>query len=285
MSHNDDFAPAHDSGDASAAASPALHPWRRFIALGDSFTEGVGDPEPSLPGGNRGWADRVAEVLSQGVPDFAYANLAVRGKLIEQIIAEQLDAAVALKPDLVTISAGGNDVIRPGTDPDAIARRFDYVISRLGATGATVVVFTGVDVGFSPVFRRIRGKVAIYNENVRAIAEKHDAVVADMWALKAVQDSRFWADDRLHPNALGHHEIARMVLRALNVPVALTPMQPGPVPATTWRQARTEDLVWAREYLVPWVLRRIRHVSSGDNLSPKRPEPVPFGTSLDPEVR
>src|SRR5690606_34889503 len=122
----------------------------------------------SLPGGNRGWADRVAEVLSQGVPDFAYANLAVRGKLIEQIIAEQLDTAVSLKPDLVTISAGGNDVIRPGTDPDAIAKRFDYAVSRLSATGATVVVFTGVDVGFSPVFRRLRGKVAIYNENVRA---------------------------------------------------------------------------------------------------------------------
>jgi len=102
-----------------------------------------------------------------------------------------------------------------------------------------------------------------------------------MWALKAVQDSRFWADDRLHPNALGHHEIARMVLRALNVPGTLTPMQPGPVPAATWRQARTEDLVWAREYLVPWVLRRIRHVSSGDNLSAKRPEPVPFRIPLE----
>ncbi|MCB1297949.1 MAG: SGNH/GDSL hydrolase family protein [Microthrixaceae bacterium] len=281
MSHNHDFESADDRVDASAEASTAVHPWRRYIALGDSFTEGVGDPEPSLPGGNRGWADRVAEVLSQGVPDFAYANLAVRGKLIEQIIAEQLDAAVALQPDLVTISAGGNDVIRPGTDPDAIAKRFEYAVSRLGATGATVVVFTGVDVGFSPVFRRIRGKVAIYNENVRAIAEKHDAIVADMWALKAVQDSRFWADDRLHPNALGHHEIARMVLRALNVPGTLTPMQPGPVPAATWRQARTEDLVWAREYLVPWVLRRIRHVSSGDNLSAKRPEPVPFRIPLE----
>ncbi len=281
MSHNHDFESADDRVDASAEASTAVHPWRRYIALGDSFTEGVGDPEPSLPGGNRGWADRVAEVLSQGVRDFAYANLAVRGKLIEQIIAEQMDAAVALQPDLVTISAGGNDVIRPGTDPDAIAKRFEYAVSRLGATGATVVVFTGVDVGFSPVFRRIRGKVAIYNENVRAIAEKHDAIVADMWALKAVQDSRFWADDRLHPNALGHHEIARMVLRALNVPGTLTPMQPGPVPAATWRQARTEDLVWAREYLVPWVLRRIRHVSSGDNLSAKRPEPVPFRIPLE----
>ena len=253
------------------------HPWRRYVAVGDSFTEGVGDPEPALPGGNRGWADRAAEVLSQQVPDFAYANLAVRGKLIEQIMAEQLDAALALKPDLISISAGGNDVIRPGTDPDAIAARFEDAVARLARDGATIVVFTGVDVGFSPVFRRIRGKVAIYNENVRAIAEKYDnCVVADMWALKEVQDPRFWSDDRLHLNALGHHEVARMMLRSLNVDAGLRPMEPGPLPTTSWRQARTEDFVWARSHLVPWVLRRIRHVSSGDALTAKRPEPAPY---------
>lgn len=273
--------PDQDMG-AGAQASPGVHPWRRYVAIGDSFTEGVGDPEPSLPGGNRGWADRVAEVLSQDVPDFAYANLAVRGKLINQIITEQLDAAIALKPDLVTISAGGNDVIRPGTDPDAISERFEETISRLAATGATVVVFTGADVGFSPVFRRIRGKVAIYNENVRATAERYDAIVADMWGLKLLRDPRFWADDRLHPNALGHHEIARVVLRALNVDGGLRPLEPGPLPLTTWRRARTEDLVWAREHLVPWVIRRIRHVSSGDSITAKRPEPGPFAAI--PEV-
>ena len=67
--------------------NPQPHPWRRYVALGDSFTEGIGDPEPDSPGGHRGWADRVAEVLSQQVDDFAYANLAVRGKLIGQIVA------------------------------------------------------------------------------------------------------------------------------------------------------------------------------------------------------
>lgn len=261
---------------AAADAVTPLHPWRRYVALGDSFTEGVGDPEPTLPGGMRGWADRVAEVLSQGVPDFAYANLAVRGKLIEQIMAEQIDAAVALRPDLVSISAGGNDVIRPGTDPDAIALRFDDAVGRLSTNGATVVIFTGVDVGFSPVFRGLRGKVAIYNENVRAIADKYDAVVADMWALKEVQDPRFWSADRLHLNAFGHHEVARVMLRALNVDAGLRPHAPGALPAIRWRQARAEDLVWAREHFVPWVLRRIRHVSSGDDMTAKRPEPAPY---------
>ncbi len=252
------------------------HPWRRYVAIGDSFTEGIGDPEPESPGGNRGWADRVAEVLSSQVEDFAYANLAIRGRLIAQIAAEQVDAAIALKPDLVTFSAGGNDVIRPGADPDRVAQVFEDVVVRLSDTGATLVVFTGIDTNFTPVFRGIRGRVAIYNENIRAIADRYDCIVADQWGLKEVQDLRFFDDDRLHYNALGHHEVARMVLRTLNVPNDLQPMQPDALPQRTWREARTVDLVWAREYLVPWVLRRVRHQSSGDHVTAKRPDPLPF---------
>ena len=255
------------------------HPWSRYVAIGDSFTEGIGDPEPRSPGGHRGWADRVAEVLGSQTDDFAYANLAVRGKLIRQILDEQVEPALALRPDLVTISAGGNDVIRPGTDPDQIAALFDTAVSRLTSEGATVVVFTGVDVGFSSVFRGIRGKVAIYNENVRAIAARHDCIVADQWSLTEIQDARMWAPDRLHLAPLGHHTVARMVLAALNVENDLQPLEPEPLPDRTWRQARAEDLSWAREYLVPWVIRRVRHQSSGDHVQPKRPEAAPF-TSL-----
>ncbi len=253
-----------------------VHPWRRYVAIGDSFTEGVGDPDPTAPNGLRGWADRVAEVLSAQVDDFAYANLAVRGKLIGQIVDTQIEPAIELKPDLVTFSAGGNDVIRPGGDPDAVAQLFEDAVVRLTGTGATIVAFTGIDTEFTPVFRGIRGRVAIYNENIRAIADKYDCVVADQWALKEVQDMRFFDDDRLHYNRLGHHEVARMVLRALNVPNDLAPMEPDPFPRRTWREARTVDLVWAREYLAPWVLRRLRHQSSGDTITAKRPEPTPI---------
>ena len=252
------------------------HPWSRYVALGDSFTEGIGDPEGQSPGGHRGWADRVAEILSNGTEDFAYANLAVRGKLIRQIAAEQIEPALALRPDLITISAGGNDVIRPGSDPDVIAVRCDEAISRLSRDGATIVLFTGADVGFSPVFRSIRGKVAIYNENIRAIAAQYDCIVADMWQLTEIQDPRLWAPDRLHLNALGHHTVARMVLQTMNVQNSLEPSAQEPMPGTSWRQARTEDIAWAREYLVPWVLRRVRHQSSGDHVLPKRPDAGPF---------
>ncbi|HWM15601.1 MAG TPA: SGNH/GDSL hydrolase family protein [Microbacterium sp.] len=257
------------------------HPWRRYVAIGDSFTEGIGDPEPNSPQGHRGWADRVAEVLSRQVDDFAYANLAVRGKLISQIVADQVEPALALKPDLITFGAGGNDVIRPGTNPDEIANQFEDAVVRLRRDGATVVVFTGIDTDFTPVFRRFRGKVAIYNENIRAIAERYDCIVADQWALKEVQDPRFFDSDRLHYNPLGHHEVARMVLRALNVPNDLQPMQPDPLPVRTWRAARAEDFVWARTHFVPWVLRRVRHQSSGDSITAKRPDAMPV-TTLTP---
>lgn len=265
----------HDAVRTPFVPNDSPHPWRRFVALGDSFTEGIGDPDPAVPGGHRGWADRVAEVLAQQVDDFAYANLAVRGKLIAQIVSDQVESAVDLRPDLISLCAGGNDVIRPGTDPDAIAGQLAPAVARLASTGAAIVLFTGIDTAFSSVFRPFRGKIAIYNENVRAIAEQYDCIVADQWSLKTVQDPRFFDDDRLHYNALGHHEVARMVLRALNVPNDLQPMAPHPLPARSWRAARADDLTWAREHLVPWVLRRLRHQSSGDAVVAKRPDASP----------
>lgn len=248
-------------------------PWSRFVALGDSFTEGVGDPDPDSPGGLRGWADRFADVLASFSDDFSYANLAVRGKLIKQISEEQIDHALDLRPDLISICAGGNDVIRPGSDPDEVSARLDAAVTRLKESGATIIMFTGVDTAFQPVFRTIRGKVAIFNENVRKVAQRHDCIVVDQWAIDELQDARYWADDRLHLNALGHHTIARAALDALSVPHNLQPLDPPPLPSHSWREARKEDVVWAREHLVPWVIRRIRHVSSGDSITAKRPVP------------
>ncbi len=247
------------------------HPWTRYVAIGDSFTEGIGDPEPQSPGGNRGWADRVAEVLGSQAEDFAYANLAIRGRLLQQIIDEQIEPALELRPDLITISAGGNDIIRPNTDPDDVASRLEEAVTRLRSDNATVVLFNGPDIGMTPVLGRLRGKVAIYNENLRAVAVRHDLIVADMWALTELRDPRMWAPDRLHFSPTGHHTVARMVLDSLGVENELEPFSPEPLPPTNWRTARVEDIGWAREYLLPWVVRRIRHQSSGDGVTAKRP--------------
>lgn len=255
-------------------------PWSRFVAMGDSFTEGVGDPDEASPGGLRGWADRFAETLASMEADFAYANLAVRGKLITQIADEQLAPALELRPDLVSVCAGGNDVIRPGSDPDEVAMQLEYIVRKLRAAGATVLVFTGVDTRFQPVFRSIRGKVAIYNENVRKVAQRHDCVVVDQWALEQLQDARYWADDRLHLNGLGHHTIASAALDALGVPHSLTPLDPPSAPTRSWRAARKDDVIWAKDHLAPWVVRRIKRVSSGDDVQAKRPIPAAVHPSI-----
>lgn len=248
------------------------HPaWSRYVAVGDSFTEGIGDPEPQSPGGFRGWADRVAEVLAAGTKDFSYANLAVRGKLIQQIIDDQIAPALELRPDLITISAGGNNIIRPGSDPDAVAAKLDDAVARLKADGATVVVFTGPDIAGTPILKSTRGKVAIFNENVHTVALRNGAIVADMWALRELGDPRMWAPDRLHFSPVGHNTIAKMVLETLGVENDLEPFVPEPLPVVPWHQARAEDLVWAREHFAPWIVRRLRGRSSGDHIQPKRP--------------
>lgn len=257
------------------------HPFTRYVAIGDSFTEGVGDEEPSLPNGVRGWADRVAEELARTRPDLGYANLAIRGRRLGAIVDEQLEPALALEPDLVSISAGGNDLLRPGGDPDELAARLDAVVGRIRATGADVVMFNGPDIAMTPVLRAIRGKVGIYNANLWGVAAKHGAIMADMWSAKHLQQAQMWAPDRLHFSPLGHHTIAMVVLDALGVEHSLEPLEPEPLPARSWQQLRLADLQWAREHFAPWIVRRLRGKSSGDAISPKRPTATPL--DLDPE--
>jgi lysophospholipase L1-like esterase len=254
--------------------------FHRYVALGDSFTEGVGDPDQGRPNGLRGWADRVAEVLA-GQPglaaaDFGYANLAVRGRKLPAILAEQLEPALALDPDLVTIHGGGNDVLRPRVDLDALAAAYDEAIGRLADSGAQVVVFTIADPGANPVFKPLRGRMALFNEWVREIADKHDAALVDMWRMRGWKVSEVMDEDRLHLNAIGHQAIAIAVLDALGISHDLAPLPLPAVPALSAREQRRADLAWARAHAVPWVHRRLTGRSSGDGVEPKRPTLAPI---------
>jgi lysophospholipase L1-like esterase len=258
----------------------SAHPWRRFVALGDSFTEGVGDPDPRSPGGVRGWADRVAEELCIGHEDFAYANLAVRGLLLEQILERQVAPALALQPDLITLSAGGNDMVFHNGDPDKLADRLDAGVELLSSAGATLVLFTGPDWRSTPVLGRNRTRVAVFNENIRSIASRHDAVIADLWGLRTLRDPRMWDQDRLHLSPLGHHTVAMMVLDTLGVPHGLRPLEPGDLPRGSWPQARVGDLMWARRYLLPWAWHRLRNRVALEDLRAKRPIAAPVNNTV-----
>lgn len=247
-----------------------------YVALGDSFTEGMSDPYPdsdSVPNGRfRGWADRVAEHLASHIDEVRYANLAVRGKLIRQIRDEQVADAVAMAPDLVTLCAGGNDILRPGGDPDEVVGIFESIVAELTATGARVVVFTGFDTGMHSVMRRLRGKIATYNMHMRAVADRYGCDVVDVWSMRIFDDERSWSWDRLHLSPEGHRRLALRVCEVLGTPAGGDWNEPWPAPEPRdWRTARQADLHWAREFLVPWIGRRLTGRSSGDNVSPKRP--------------
>ncbi|WP_232718736.1 SGNH/GDSL hydrolase family protein [Gordonia metallireducens] len=246
----------------------------RFVALGDSFTEGVGDTDPTRPNGLRGWADRVAEQLAAQNEDFSYANLAIRGRLLDAVIDEQLDKAIAMNPDLVTLYAGGNDIMRPSIDLDALLARYDEALGKLVATGATVVVFTAYDTGWAPVFRKLRGRIAIYNELLREVAERHGVVVFDYWRLKGYDDYRMWDTDRLHMSPLGHTRMAAEVLDLLGVEHDITPVELEAAAELTRREQRRQNAEWARTFLGPWIMRRVRGISSGDGVTPRWPELV-----------
>jgi lysophospholipase L1-like esterase len=256
--------------------------FHRYVAIGDSFTEGVGDADPSRPNGLRGWADRVAEVLAAKTDDFGYANLAIRGRKLPRILADQLEPGLALEPDLVTIHGGGNDVLRPQVDLDALAATYDEAIARISGTGARVALFTIADPGLNPVFKLIRGRVAIFNEFAREIAERRGATLVDMWRMRDWKVAEVMDTDRLHLNAVGHQLMAIAVLDQLGVAHDLQPLPVVPATESTIRAAVHTNAVWVREHAVPWVGRRLTGKSSGDGVEPKRATLLPISAPADP---
>ncbi|MFI7482560.1 SGNH/GDSL hydrolase family protein [Kocuria sp. M1R5S2] len=255
-------------------ATPAVLPPERpvrWVALGDSMTEGVGDPDPARPNGVRGWADLVAEQLTAARPDTRYANLAVRGRLLRGILAEQLEPCLALEPTLVSLYAGGNDMLRPRVDVDELMAAYEQAVVRLRASGAQVVLFTAFDPGRGAPTSWTRPRQALYNEHVREIADRHACLLLDYWRMRELQDWRYWAVDRLHMSAAGHTRVAAAVLELLGVEHRLELPPPDRLPVTASPGVLREDLLWAREYLLPWLVRRLRGTSSGDVVSARHP--------------
>jgi len=250
-----------------------------FAALGDSFTEGLNDPRPG--GGFLGWADRVARALAGRTPGFRYANLAVRGRLLDEVIAEQVPRAVQMAPDLVSLAAGGNDILR-GRDVDVLASHFESAVAQLQAAGCRVLIFTGFDPRGFPVIRLLRGRIAAYDMHLRAIADDHRCDLVDLWSMRVLRDPRAWSPDRLHLTSEGHRKVALRAREVLGIPAAEDwraplPAAPGDgMNGNAWLAARRQDARWARQYAMPWVRRRLRGISSGDGQDPKRPDLVPL---------
>jgi lysophospholipase L1-like esterase len=172
----------NDDATAHPKPSPDHRPttFSRYVAIGDSFTEGMADVDPAHSNAYVGWADRLAAHLSgitglagETRPVFGYANLAVRGRLLADITGRQVDEALALAPDLVSIVGGGNDILRPRADVDALAARLEDSVAKLRASGAGVLLATPTDPRDAPLIKASRGRAATYTAHIWSIARRH----------------------------------------------------------------------------------------------------------------
>ena len=126
--------------------------------------------------------------------------------------------AIELAPDLVSLAAGGNDILR-GTDVDVLASHFEAAVASLQAAGCRVLIFTGFDPRSFPVIRLLRGRIAAFDMHLRGIADTYDCNVVDLWSMRVLQDPRAWSADRLHLSAEGHRRVALRTCEVLGVPV------------------------------------------------------------------
>jgi len=249
--------------------------YSRYVAIGDSWTEGLGDADETRPHGLRGWADRVAEALAAGRDDFRYANLAIRGRTVEEIIAEQLPPALDLRPDLLSLQGGGNDLLHVRVDIDALVGSIDAAVARANEVGACVVLFTHGIPAAGP-FRALRGRIAIFNQLLREVVDHRGAVLVDNWRLHEATDPRYWDVDRIHPSPYGHQLAALHALKTLGVRHDDEPL-PLPDPhVLTRRQRLLADVEWVTTFVGPWVHRRLTGRSLGDGITAKRPTLAPI---------
>jgi lysophospholipase L1-like esterase len=251
--------------------------YHRYVALGDSTTEGLEDRYDN--GEYRGWADRLAEALAALEPGLRYANLAVRGKLARQVREDQLQAAIALEPDLASVLAGLNDMLRRSVDAAAVAAEIDAIVAGLRGAGADVIVVALPDpVPVNPLARIAVANVRKLNAAIRVIAADHGAHLIDLEAHPVASDPRLWDVDRLHGNPEGHRRIAAAAAELLGLPGADHSWADDFPDALLHRRREriVAHAVWAHVYFRPWLMRRVRGRSSGDGRVAKRPSLEPL---------
>jgi lysophospholipase L1-like esterase len=246
-----------------------------YAAIGDSFTEGVGD---ELPDGTvRGWADFVALGLAAAANEpIGYANFAIRGRKLGPIVDEQLEAAIALRPEVISFNGGGNDMLRPRMPENIVADRFRQAVHRIRDEGIHVLMLSGANpTEHLPLGRVFDARGARLTAKLLDLAELEGVTFVDNFNDRVLRDIRYWSPDKLHLNSLGHARVASNVLTGLGVPVPsewgveeVAAAPPGPRSRNT--------AAYYREFVLPWIGRRLTGRSSGDGRVPKRPTLEPL---------
>ncbi|MEB8343923.1 SGNH/GDSL hydrolase family protein, partial [Streptomyces endophyticus] len=182
----------------------------RFAALGDSLTEGVGDP---VGGGWRGWAALLAEGLAPAEVPVEFRNFAAGGAQTSDVLLRQLPRALAFTPDVASVVVGVNDTLRAAFDLHAVADRLDTVYGAFAERGTVLLTACLPDPGAllglpgvlaRPLARRQRA----VNSVVHALSERHGAVHLHAADADWAADRALWSADRLHPGERGHRQFA-----------------------------------------------------------------------------
>lgn len=252
--------------------------FRRYVAIGDSSTEGLEDPDGE--GGYRGWADRLADIIANAQTEqLEYANLGVRGLHLSEIRTTQLDPAIAMRPDLLSVFGGANDLLSVECDFSLLAADLAAIFAEARSQDCTVVTFTMPDPSsVNPFGRRVRGRTLHFNDIVRAEAERYGVLVMDFENFPIIQDPRLFSEDRLHGNELGHERVASAMAWRLSITGSdLSWAEPFPdaPPQLRTREQLAEDLRWARRYFTPWLGRGIRGIPNDAARTAKRPVLTP----------
>jgi lysophospholipase L1-like esterase len=247
---------------------------RRYVAIGDSLSEGLGDWGFETSREGCGWTDRLAGLLGQEASiygqSFEYANLAIRGSKMKDILTAQLEDALKLDADLVTIMAGSNDLMSPrGRHPEfrALLRG---AIKRLTESGTRVVVVNTINPLHLRIFRRLAKRAESMTLLIEETAAEFGVPVLDVFRIEKFSDLCFWAEDMVHFSGYGHTRIANQAASLLKLSYRfeeeeeLQMLGPG--------RGFFETLRWVWVYVLPFIGRRIRGASSGDGLEPKYPQ-------------
>jgi lysophospholipase L1-like esterase len=246
--------------------------WTSFVALGDSFTEGVADL--GVNNSYLGWADRLAAKLSDAyctqAQPLLYANLAIRGRVLTQIVNEQLPRALELNPGLVSFAGGVNDAMRGSFDLDVKATELEFAVRELRSAGQDVLLFAfGNPARNSKVLGLISERFAGLRSATLAIASAYDCYLVDFWDLEIFDDPGIWDADRLHLNPRGHALVADAAMQALGWGDADWSTPTGEIVESALPARMIGHASWAKNHGWPWLSRRLRGVSSGDGISPK----------------
>jgi lysophospholipase L1-like esterase len=246
--------------------------YSRYVAIGDSQTEGLWDGDDSV--GLRGFADRLAELVDTHHPGLRYANLAVRGRRICDLLDDQLPRALAMQPDLVTVCIGMNDVTRPGPYFNQALTELDDLYAQLALSGATIVTTTFPDLSqIIPIGRILMARVLRINDEIRRAADWYDFRLVDLYDAPSMTHPDTWSTDRVHGSAKGHALFAAAAAEALNLPGSnhdWADVDHGPVRQTLRMKAYSQAL-WTQNMLTPWLWRHVRGKSAGDGRGPRRP--------------